>query len=61
VTSRRYVPRLASASGGERRALKRQMGLFRAQVVDPVNRALERQEKAGDVHNPCTVPKGQNA
>ncbi len=42
VTTRHYVPRLASVSGGETAALDRQMELFRAQVLAPLDQGLVR-------------------
>lgn len=40
VTARHYIPRLASASLGETKALERMMAAFKLQVVEPINQAL---------------------
>ena len=49
VTTKHYVPRLASVSDGEDDALERQMELFRLYVVAPLNRAIEGYNREGHV------------
>ncbi len=44
VTSRHYVPRIGSVSRGEEEELKKAMALFRDQVVEPLNAAIEGRE-----------------
>lgn len=41
VTARHYLPRLASASPGEKNILEKQMAVFRFHVVDRLNEALK--------------------
>lgn len=40
VTAKHYVPRINSVSNGERKALDRQMNLFRLHVTEQLNRAI---------------------
>ena len=40
ITARHYVPRLASASSGEKEALNHQMAVFQLQVIKPLDEAM---------------------
>ena len=41
VTARHYLPRLGSASAGEKKELERQMLLFQRLVIEPLENAIQ--------------------
>jgi len=41
VTAKHYIPKLTSVSLGERRAIEKAMDVFRQQVIQPLERAIE--------------------
>lgn len=56
VTARNYIPRLASATEGERKLLERQMDIFRKLVVDYVDREIARQShESQQVGKTCAI------
>lgn len=59
VTAKHYVPRLGSKSLGEADALVRQMRIFRTQVIEPVERAIEGGEGAKILIVPTAVQNHQ--